>query len=215
MNQASDNPEPAVPESSTRWHRAQGSSGARRTGTKILLVLIVALLLAAGVVLVAGRPLAFAVITRLTSRKFPEVRWVEPGDLARWRADPGNPPPVVLDARTDREFVVSHLRDARRMDPYRPLLTPLKGFSKDTAIVVSSSVGYRSARLAHWLRQQGYTGVRNLAGGLFLWANQGRPLFQQGRPAVSVHPYDGRWGLLLEAAHRAEAPDIEKQSAAP
>jgi rhodanese-related sulfurtransferase len=197
-----------------RWQRRRGSSGKR--WLKLILVLILLpLLLGAAVAVVAGRPLAFEVVRRLTVRKFPDVRWIDGAELARWREDTSRPQPVIIDTRTGQEYAVSHLRDAIRIDPYRPLLRPLRGFPKDTAIVVYASVGYRSARVAHWLAQQGYTNVQNLAGSIFQWANEGRPLFSQDRPTTEVHPYDERWGLMLESQYRADAPPLEKRSAAP
>ena len=98
---------------------------------------------------------------------------------------------------------MSHLRDAVRIDPSRPSLRPLKSLAKNDPIVVYCSVGYRSARLAHWLAGQGYTNVRNLAGSIFQWANEDRPVFRDDRPTTEVHPYDRRWGLLLESRYRA------------
>ena len=140
---------------------------------------------------------------------------MEPAALASWRADSTRPQPVILDARTEDEFAVSHLPDAARIDPYRPLLRPLKGLPPGVPIAVYSSVGYRGARVAHWLAAQGYTNVQNLEGGIFLWANGNRPIFRQGAPTTEVHPYQPRWGLLLASAHRIAAPAVEKRSAAP
>ena len=99
--------------------------------------------------------------------------------------------------------------------PGRPSLRPLAARAKNDPIVVYSSVGYRSARLAHWLAGQGYTNVRNLAGSIFQWANEDRPVFRDGRPTTEVHPYDRRWGLLLESRFRAAVPDVETPFAAP
>ncbi len=197
-----------------RWSRSR--HGPRRRWLRILLLaLVLPLLLGAGVALVAGRPLAFEVVRRLTVRKFPGVRWIDAGELARWREDPSRPQPVVLDARTEAEFGLSQLKDAARIDPYRPLLRPLRGMPKDTSIVVYSSVGYRSARVAYWLGRQGYTRVASLEGSLFQWANEDRPMFRDGRPTVEVHPYDERWGLMLEKRYRAAAEPVLKRSAAP
>ena len=181
----------------------------------MLILIVLPILIGAAVALFAGRPLAFEVVRRMTVRKFPDVRWIEPAQLARWREDPGRAQPVVLDARTQAEYDISHLRDAARIDPYRPLLRPLRGMPKDTAIVVYSSVGYRSARVAYWLGRQGYTRVANLDGSIFRWANEGRPVIRDGRPVTEVHPYDERWGLMLESPYRAAALPEYKRSAAP
>ena len=197
-----------------RWSRARAEP--RRRWLRLLLVVIVVpILIGAGVALLAGRPLAFEVVRRMTVRRFPEVRWVGAAELSRWREDPTRAPPVVLDARTQAEYDVSHLQGALRIDPYRPLLRPLRNMPKDTAIVVYSSVGYRAARVARWLGRLGYSRVASLEGSLFGWANDGRPMFHDDRPTVKVHPYDERWGLMLETPYRATAEPIMKRSAAP
>ncbi len=197
-----------------RWSRARGP-GRRRWLWVLIAAIVVPLLIGAGVALVAGRPIAFEIVRRLTVRKFPDVKWIGRAEFAEWRRDPTRAQPVVLDARTADEFAVSHLAGAVRIDPYRPLLRPLRDFSKDTAIVVYASVGYRGARVAHWLAGQGYTSVYNLEGSLFQWANEGRPLFRNDRPTAEVHPYDPNWGLMLESQYRIDAPPVEKRSAAP
>ena len=196
-----------------RWSR--GRAGRRRWLRIVLFLLVMPLLIGAGVAYIAGRPIAFDAVRRITDYKFPNGKWVYATELVRWRADPGRAPPVVLDARTEDEYAVSHLQGAVRIDPYKPSLRPLRGFSKDTAIVLYSSVGYRGARVADFLARQGYGQVYNLEGGEFRWANEGRPVFRQDRPTTEVHPYNPTWGLLLESQYRIKAPPVEKKSAAP
>jgi rhodanese-related sulfurtransferase len=187
-----------------------------RGWAKVLLTLVVLPILVGAVgLVVAGRPVAFRVLQWRIARKFPEVAWIKTAELARWRNDAGQPQPVVLDARTDEEFRVSQLRGAVRIDPYRPSLRPLEGLQKDVFVVVYSSAGYRGARVARWLQRAGYPNVRNLDGGVFAWANEGRPIFRGETPAVLVHPYDRNWGYLVDGKYRADAPDIEKRSAGP
>lgn len=181
---------------------------------KVLLVVIVLPILVGGVVLlVAGRPVAFEVLRWRIERRFPDVKWVKTEELAR--SDSAEPRPVLLDARTEDEVRVSRLKDAVRIDPYRPSLRPLQGFRKDTPVTVYSSAGYRGARVASWLGQAGYTNVHNLSGGIFAWVNEGRPIFRGETPTAQVHPYDRYWGHLVDGKYRAEAPDVQKQSAAP
>ena len=185
---------------------------------RLFLVLFVLPTLIGGVVMIlAGRPLVFEALQRGTSYKFPDVKWIVTRDLARWREDPARPQPVLLDARTEAEYDVSHLQGARRMDPYRPSLVGLMRFPKDTPIVVYSSAGYRGARVASWLGESGYLNVLNLGSSLFQWVNEGRPVFQGDRLAEVAHPYDGRWGWgwLLEGKYRAQVPPMERRSVAP
>jgi rhodanese-related sulfurtransferase len=197
------------------WKRGHEPEPASN-GLKIALIVVaVVLVLGAGLVLFGGRSIAFAVVQRLTARKFPELHWLDPDSLKNWRGDSARAQPVVLDARTEEEYRVSHLSDAARIDPYRPLLRPLKGLPLNVPIVVYSSVGYRGARVAHWLAGQGYGNVLNLRGGIFRWANDDRPIYRQGAPTAEVHPYQPRWGLMLESDHRIAAPALEKRAAAP
>jgi len=188
-----------------------------RGWVKVLLIMILlSIVVGAVVVFVVGRPLAFEILQRRTAARFPDVRWITTDELARWQEDTEQPQPLILDARTQPEYAVSHLKGAILVDPYRPSLGPLQAAAKTEAIVVYSSAGYRGARVARWLREAGYTSVVNLVGGIFKWANEDRPIFRdQSRPTAMVHPYDSRWGLLVEGRYRAQAPEVEKRSAAP
>jgi rhodanese-related sulfurtransferase len=188
-----------------------------RGWVKVLLIMILLPILVGGVILfVAGRPLAFEILHRRTAAKFPDVRWITTDQLERWLGDLGQPQPRLLDARTASEFAISHIKGAVQIDPYRPSLHSLRGTPQSGAIVVYSSAGYRGARVGRWLANAGYTSVVNLNGGLFKWANEGRSLVkEENRPTALVHPYDERWGLLVNGRYRADAPDVEKQSAGP
>jgi rhodanese-related sulfurtransferase len=143
------------------------------------------------------------------------VKGIAQDQVAGWGSESARPQPLLLDARTEIEYDVSRLKGAVRIDPYRPSLRPLRGLTKESPVVVYSSAGYRAARVASWLGQQGYTNVRNLEGGIFAWVNQGHPVFRNDAPTAQVHPYNRMWGYLVEGDHRAEAPDLEKRSAAP
>lgn len=183
---------------------------------RLFLFLFVLPTIVGGLVLLAGgRPLAYELLQRGTTYRFPEVKWIVTRDLARWMDDPTRPKAVVIDARSEAEFAVSHLKGARRMDPYRPSLEAIAKFPKDTPIVVYSSAGYRGARVASWLQEQGYRNVQNLGSSLFQWVNEGRPLFRGAESAQVVHPYDSQWGWLLGKEYRAETRPAEKHSFAP
>lgn len=129
--------------------------------------------------------------------QFPLVPAIGPGKLAQKLADPTQPAPVLLDARSEAEYAVSHLAAAQHVPGGLPenLLSHLR---QDTPLVVYCSVGYRSARVAQHLRQAGFHQVFNLEGGLFQWANEGRPMVRDGQPVQQVHPYNAQWGKLLK-----------------
>ncbi len=75
----------------------------------------------------------------------------------------------------------------------------LKGVDRRKAIVVYCSVGYRSEKIAEQMQAAGYQRVYNLVGGIFEWANYGKPLVDRdGKPTRAVHPYDAVWGRWLK-----------------
>ena len=109
--------------------------------------------------------------------------------------------PVLLDVRTAAEFDVSRLAGATRVEPDAATVA----LPKNTPIVTYCSVGYRSAKFAQRLQEAGFTDVRNLEGSIFQWANEGRAI----EPAGKVHPYNKKWGSLLNAPLRASVPDAK------
>lgn len=135
--------------------------------------------------------------------QFPTVRSISTSELDRWLNTPQSVRPLMLDARTEAEFAVSHLATAQRIDPNTPDWSQLATVPKETPIVVYCSVGYRSARIAEQLQQQGFVQVLNLEGSIFQWANEARSLYQNDRPTDLVHPYNDRWGKLLKPQYRA------------
>ena len=151
------------------------------------------------------RSLAFYLIKRLVIQKFPTVEWITTKELARWLEDSQKPQPIVLDARSEAEYALSHLKGSERIDPKTPDLAALLG-AQNRPIVVYCSVGYRSARVAEQLGQAGFSCVYNLEGSLFQWVNEGHQVFQNGCPTTLVHPYNLRWGKLLKPQHRAPLP---------
>ena len=158
--------------------------------------------------LFSWRWLGWQVVKAETRHKFPTVQDIGTRNLAAWLADPQRPKPLLLDVREPAEFAVSHLADARRVEPGTDPAT--LDLPKDQPIVTYCSVGYRSAEYAQQLQKAGYTNVRNLEGSIFQWANEGRPVFDDGKPVEKVHPYNDTWGKLLKPSLRADVPPADK-----
>lgn len=166
------------------------------------------LLLILGVVLIAcgfahPRAVTQRAIHALVSHNYPEVPWIDGTTLARALNGAVRSAPLLLDARSEAEFSIGHIRGAVRVDASQ---TPplLNGVERARPIVVYCSVGYRSASIARGLIRRGHRDVRNLAGGVFAWANAGRPVYRGDRVVREVHPYALPWGLLLRRELRAE-----------
>ena len=128
--------------------------------------------------------------------ELPEVAGIDVPSLAQ-RLEQGDAP-LLLDVRAEDEYAVSHLPGARRAETLSDALALLEGTPKDEEVVLYCSIGYRSGHLARALMQAGYTGVRNLEGSIFEWANTGHAVERDGRPVRQVHPYDETWGRLLD-----------------
>lgn len=162
---------------------------ARRLGT---LAMIAALGLS------CGQRLSWPAVLESIREQFPDVRQLQTQELAEWLADPSRRPPLLLDARTEAEFEVSHLAGARHFPEETPPAELLETAGADQPVVVYCSVGYRSSAVARRLREAGFTEVYNLEGSIFKWANEGRPVYRQEQTVQEVHPYDSLWGTLLD-----------------
>jgi rhodanese-related sulfurtransferase len=137
--------------------------------------------------------------------EFPEVQHVSAEDL-RLRLDSGRKAPIVLDVRSAEEFEVSHLPGAIRVEPEGDLPDFLRTLDHDAPVVAYCSVGYRSSRLVERLRQEGFTDAKNLEGSIFEWANRGYLVERDGTPVREVHPFDAKWGRLLDPSLHAYRP---------
>jgi rhodanese-related sulfurtransferase len=168
--------------------------------------LFVSLLVALGAR--AGEPLApheieLGKMIVKVRQKFPGVKQLSTTNLAAWLADASRPQPQLLDVRTPKEYAVSHLVGARQISPNAKAEAVLDTLDQQRPVVVYCSVGYRSCQFVERLQAAGLVQVMNLEGSIFAWANEDRPLEQDGQPATKVHPYDKVYGRMLKPERRA------------
>jgi rhodanese-related sulfurtransferase len=105
----------------------------------------------------------------------------------------------VLDARSYREFEVSHIAGATWVGYEEFDMDRLAGTDKQAPVAVYCSVGYRSERVAEKLREQGYSNVVNVYGGIFEWVNTGHPVVTiNGAETNQIHAYSKFWGIWLK-----------------
>jgi len=127
------------------------------------------------------------------AKKYPEVKEITI-DTLLGRLDQQDMP-FIYDVRDLAEYEVSHLPGAVHMTAPNAVTLP-----KNSEIVVYCSVGVRSAAFAAKLMKKGYRQVYNLKGSIFMWANKGYPLVRgAGEKVKTVHPYNRRWGALLNS----------------
>ena len=132
----------------------------------------------------------------IVRRRFPGVRQISTRELAEWLASKDRELPLLVDARTPEEFGVSHLSGARRAGDVKEVLSMATNTTRP--VVVYCSVGYRSSALVERLQRAGFTQVFNLEGSIFAWANEERPLWRGTERVSVVHPFDAKWGQLLD-----------------
>ena len=140
------------------------------------------------------------------AERFADVPFITGAPLATWLADRSRPAPVVVDVRSRPERAVSMIPGALGADDGAAAVLALAALDPGATIVVYCAGGLRSARAGRKLVDAGHRDVRNLEGGIFAWANEGRPLERDGQPTRYAHPSDEKWGVLLARERHAYTP---------
>lgn len=104
---------------------------------------------------------------------------------------------IILDAREEAEYRVSHIENAIWVG-YKDFDMKKLPVGKNSDIVVYCSVGYRSEKIGEKLQDAGYKNVNNLFGGIFGWKNQGYSVVDSNNNETQkVHAYSKSWGKWL------------------
>lgn len=140
----------------------------------------------------------FAVYLQELSMTFDDIPHIAADSLQAEHA-------LLLDSREPAEVAISRIPGATVVgyEAFSP--GQLDSLPRDTPIVVYCSVGYRSSEVARRLKKYGFLNVANLKGGIFEWANQGRPLIHAVHFTNQLHTYDKKWGRYVTN------PFIQKQ----
>ena len=113
---------------------------------------------------------------------------------------------ILLDAREEKEYKVSHLEDAILVgyDHFKIKETLEKlPEDKNVKIVVYCSLGIRYETVAYKLIQEGYTNVYNLYGGIFEWKNADFQVIDTlGNTTEKVHTFNKNWGKWLKKGEK-------------
>ncbi|XP_041350547.1 uncharacterized protein LOC121369506 [Gigantopelta aegis] len=159
---------------------------------------------------IIGLGMKFVIST--VASKFPAVQNVDTKQLAEW-LNSSDRDVALLDCRDPREYEVSYMPGSVRVEWKREDVDQLveslpvmnrEGPAKKT-IVCYCSLGYRSSALANKIQNHlkksdnpKKVEVYNLAGSIFKWANEGRPLLNsEGQKTKLCHPYTPMWSRLL------------------
>lgn len=108
---------------------------------------------------------------------------------------------VILDTRERDEYTVSHIPGALRFGYDNPNYDLLKDIDTSKTIVLYCSIGVRSEKIGETLEDKGFNSVFNLYGGIFLWADQNRPMETvENDKTTEVHGYNRFWGRWVKKA---------------
>ena len=86
---------------------------------------------------------------------------------------------LLLDCREPDEHAVAHIDGATLLPMSELEQRQAELPDKQTQIIVYCHLGMRSARVANWLRQQGYANAQSMAGGIDAWAVEINPTLQR------------------------------------
>lgn len=86
-----------------------------------------------------------------------------------------NPDVVVLDVREQWEYDEGHIPGVTLI-PMAEVASRLSEIPTDKEVIVTCRSGNRSGQVTDFLREQGFTNVHNMAGGIVAWEAAGLPV---------------------------------------
>ena len=103
------------------------------------------------------------------------LTWLQLGpnvDVATVNALQGRDDVVILDVREQSEYDAGHIPGVTLI-PLNDVANRLNEIPKDKPVIVTCRSGNRSGQATDFLRQQGYTNVHNMTGGINAWQQAG------------------------------------------
>lgn len=94
------------------------------------------------------------------------------------KAIDANVAPIIIDVRQAEELAICKIENSLHI-PMDTIMERKEELEKDIAIVVMCHHGMRSAQVAMYLEQQGFSDITNLEGGIASWANEVDPTMAQ------------------------------------
>jgi adenylyltransferase/sulfurtransferase len=82
----------------------------------------------------------------------------------------GSSPPLLVDVRTDAERAIATIEPSLHVELVEFLDRAPSEVPKDADVVVYCHSGVRSAQAAMWLKANGWSRARSLAGGIDEWS---------------------------------------------
>lgn len=110
---------------------------------------------------------------------------------------------LFLDTRSQEEFEVSHIPNARYAGYKKFNLSKVADLPKNQHLVLYCSIGKRSDVISKQLIHAGFTNVHNIYGGIFEWINKGYEVVNMKNEATDkVYGYNRFWGFWLQKGEK-------------
>lgn len=93
-------------------------------------------------------------------------------DVATVNALRGRSDVLMIDVREQSEYDAGHIPNITLI-PMNQVPNRLSEIPKDKPVIVTCRSGNRSDQVTTFLRQQGYTNIHNMAGGIVAWQQAG------------------------------------------
>ena len=161
----------------------------------------------------SSTPTPLPEIEETVAERHDDIAHIEPEEFVKMQA--AGDEFILLDVREKGEFDVSHIPGAIQIDPGAratdvQALLANAGADADTPVVVYCSVGRRSSRLgSRVVDALDGRKVANLRGGVFAWHNEELPLENAAGTTDAVHPYNTKWGKLIERSEGISYEPVE------
>ena len=78
---------------------------------------------------------------------------------------------ILLDVRTDNEVAISRINGSVHI-PMNEIPHRLSELDKSKNIIVQCKLGQRSAKVCHYLLDNGFSHIKNLSGGIVAWSKE-------------------------------------------
>jgi glyoxylase-like metal-dependent hydrolase (beta-lactamase superfamily II)/rhodanese-related sulfurtransferase len=104
----------------------------------------------------------------MSGRPVDQLAQISPGQLHE-KIVPDSP--LILDVRTQAEWDSGHIPQATHFPLSKILDHKMPNAEKNREIILQCGSGYRSNIAATFFKEQGFTNIKSLAGGVFAWSN--------------------------------------------
>lgn len=131
-------------------------------------------------------------LTGCNKKQTGEIAVLEPSDFAaKLKSAPGA---QLLDVRTAEEFAKQHLDNARNVDWYQAevFVQETAALDKSKPVFIYCMAGSRSKKAADLLREQGFSQVYDMKGGIVKWNADGLSPETTKTPEQGISPNDFR-----------------------